>query len=182
MRTRDINSRVVNNVELASELAHNAAGDEMVERGMINDRDEMWVPDDPEKPEEGTHYSSVAQDVFDRWYDYFYDEIQRYSRPYEDIIVVEVKNGLIDNDDSRIFVIDYDNHDDFSIPLEEDIYPEVAIKLLQRGYEVMVKPYDDDHENFTGITIADFEGQSDKEILAYLEEKEEIQFWSTAKA
>lgn len=43
--------------------------------------------------------------------------------------------------------------------------PEQALKLLKQGFEVMVKPYDDDWENLTGIVIEDFEDWSDVDIL-----------------
>ena len=55
--------------------------------------------------------------------------------------------------------------------------PEQALKLLKQGIEIMVKPYDDDWDNFTGITINDFEEETEKEILEYLEEKEKIEIW-----
>lgn len=55
--------------------------------------------------------------------------------------------------------------------------PEQALELLKQGIEIMVKPYDDDWDNFTGITINDFEEETEKEILEYLEEKEKIEIW-----
>lgn len=58
-----------------------------------------------------------------------------------------------------------------------ELTPQEALKLLKEGKEVMVKPYDDDYENFTGIVIEDFEDETDDEILAYLTEKEEIELW-----
>lgn len=56
--------------------------------------------------------------------------------------------------------------------------PEQALELLKQGIEIMVKPYDDDWENFTGIVIEDFEDWSDVDILEYLEEKEQIELWN----
>lgn len=58
-----------------------------------------------------------------------------------------------------------------------ELTPQEALKLLKEGKEVMVKPYDDDYENFTGIVIEDFDDDTDDEILAYLTEKEEIELW-----
>lgn len=58
-----------------------------------------------------------------------------------------------------------------------ELTPKEALKLLKEGKEVMVKPYDDDYENFTGIVIEDFDDDTDDEILAYLTEKEEIELW-----
>lgn len=55
--------------------------------------------------------------------------------------------------------------------------PEQALETLKQGFEVMVLPYDDDYENFTGIYLEDFEDESDDEILEYLKEKEEIELW-----
>lgn len=55
--------------------------------------------------------------------------------------------------------------------------PEQALELLKQGIEIMVKPYDDDYENFTGIYLEDFEDDTDEEILEYLKEKEEIELW-----
>lgn len=58
-----------------------------------------------------------------------------------------------------------------------ELTPQEALKLLKEGKEVMVKPYDDDYENFTGIVIEDFDDDTDDEILSYLTEKEEIELW-----
>lgn len=58
-----------------------------------------------------------------------------------------------------------------------ELTPQEALKLLKEGKEVMVKPYDDDYENFTGIVIEDFDDDTDEEVLAYLTEKEEIELW-----
>ncbi len=72
----DITNITVNRVELASNLAHNAAKDEMLINGSvgdkgINDEDEMFIYDE----EGNTSYTDDAQEVFNTWYDYFYDEI-----------------------------------------------------------------------------------------------------------
>jgi len=64
---------VVNIVELSSELANDAAGNEMIERGLINDRDEMVIPD-PEDSET-LIYTEKAQDIYNHHYDYFYNMI-----------------------------------------------------------------------------------------------------------
>lgn len=55
--------------------------------------------------------------------------------------------------------------------------PEEALEILKNDGEVMVKPYDEDYENFTGIYLEDFEDDTDEEILEYLQEKEEIELW-----
>jgi len=58
-----------------------------------------------------------------------------------------------------------------------ELTPKEALNLLKQGKEVMVKPYDNDFENFSGIAIEDFEDETDEEILTYLTEKEEIELW-----
>lgn len=56
-----------------------------------------------------------------------------------------------------------------------------AIRLLRLGTELMVKPYDGDDENFTGITIDDYEGQEDEEIAESLKDYTDIQNWNEPK-
>lgn len=63
------------------------------------------------------------------------------------------------------------------VDTEHKISPEVALELMEQGLTVMVLPYDEDYANFTGITIEDFEDESDEEILTYLREKDAIEFW-----
>jgi bisphosphoglycerate-dependent phosphoglycerate mutase len=65
----------VNILELASNLAFSATIDEMIANGSISNESEAYV----EETEESTRYTEEAQDVFNRWYDYFYDEILRIS-------------------------------------------------------------------------------------------------------
>jgi bisphosphoglycerate-dependent phosphoglycerate mutase len=65
----------VNILELASNLAEKATIDEMIANGSISNESEAYV----EETEESTRYTEEAQDVFNRWYDYFYDEILRIS-------------------------------------------------------------------------------------------------------
>lgn len=60
---------------------------------------------------------------------------------------------------------------------ENSVTAEEALEHLKAGGEVMVKPYDEDHENFTGITIEDFEDETDEEIIEYLEEKDALEIW-----
>jgi hypothetical protein len=52
-----------------------------------------------------------------------------------------------------------------------------VLNLLKEGAVIMVLPYDDDEENFTGVTIEDFEDETDEEIMNYFIEKDEIEFW-----
>jgi bisphosphoglycerate-dependent phosphoglycerate mutase len=65
----------VNILELASNLAEKAMIDEMIANGSISNESEAYV----KETEESTRYTEEAQDVFNRWYDYFYDEILRIS-------------------------------------------------------------------------------------------------------
>jgi len=65
----------VNILELASNLAEKAMIDEMIANGSISNESEAYV----EETEESTRYTEEAQDVFNRWYDYFYDEILKIS-------------------------------------------------------------------------------------------------------
>lgn len=68
-----INDCLINNVELASNLADNAARDEMIEKHIIAHEDDMWIKDD----NGDTHYTEDAQEIFNRFYDYFYDQIEQ---------------------------------------------------------------------------------------------------------
>lgn len=58
---------------------------------------------------------------------------------------------------------------------KEDIIE--AIELLQEGAVIMVKPYADDYKNFTGVSLEDFEGDTEEEIIDYFSEKKAIEFW-----
>ena len=51
------------------------------------------------------------------------------------------------------------------------------LELLESGATIMVKPYDDDYDEFTGITEEDFLEDTEEEIIQYLLEKDEVQFW-----
>lgn len=71
--TKDETYCRINRVELQSNLAHNSAMDEMINNQSINDEDEMYVDAESDMLE----YTEKAQDVFNRWYDYYYDEINK---------------------------------------------------------------------------------------------------------
>jgi hypothetical protein len=65
---------LINIVELASNLAHNAMFDELVgQQGF--EEDMLIVPSDNDP--EMTKYSDMAQEVFNRYYDYYYGEIEK---------------------------------------------------------------------------------------------------------
>lgn len=62
----------INLVEVASELAHNAMWDEV--------QYDLYSEDLYTKDENGNRvYHHIVQKVFDRWYDYFYDVINKYK-------------------------------------------------------------------------------------------------------
>ena len=68
VKTSDTENEItINNIALASELAHNAACDEMIGEGKINDEEAMWVEDG----DGFKNYSDVAAEIYDRHYDYF---------------------------------------------------------------------------------------------------------------
>jgi hypothetical protein len=62
----------INKIELASELAHGMAKDEMFIDELIADEDDMFVNGETE---DVIVYTEEAQDIFNRWYDYFLSEI-----------------------------------------------------------------------------------------------------------
>lgn len=71
----------VNPLELASELAHNAAKDEMMSdtskgHGMINNESDMFVPTEDK---EDMVYTEEASEVFRRHYAYFEEIIRKYK-------------------------------------------------------------------------------------------------------
>ena len=64
----------VNAIELATNLAYNAAKDEMFREELITNEEEMVVED---QDNNCLIYTEQAQEVFNRWYDYYYDEIEK---------------------------------------------------------------------------------------------------------
>ena len=61
--------------------------------------------------------------------------------------------------------------------IELNVTPEQALTMLKNGEEIMVRPYGDDYDLFTGITIDDYEDQTDADILEDLKEFDDIQQW-----
>ena len=59
------NEVLINNIELASELAHNSTRDEMTAEQYITQEGEMQDNENPE------NYTDHAQEIFNRWYDYY---------------------------------------------------------------------------------------------------------------
>ena len=65
----------INLCEVASELAHETAKSKMISDGSINDDADMWQDDG-----NGVDiYTDEAQDIFNVWYDYFYNFIDGYK-------------------------------------------------------------------------------------------------------
>jgi phosphoserine phosphatase len=62
----------INKIELASELAHDMAKDEMFRNELITDEDDMFINGETE---DIIIYTEEAQDIFNRWFDYFISEI-----------------------------------------------------------------------------------------------------------
>ena len=65
----------INEVELASELAHAATVDELVVNGMVYGSEDELFQSDGSDDEESTIYKEDVQNVFNGWYDYFYELI-----------------------------------------------------------------------------------------------------------
>ena len=64
-------NKTMNVVELASVLAH-----ERMKMEIGASEDEVWVGLDDEEADTLT-YIDEAQDVFNEWYDYYYDQIEK---------------------------------------------------------------------------------------------------------
>jgi hypothetical protein len=64
-------NKTINVVELASVLAH-----ERMKMEIGATEDEVWLGLDDEEADTLT-YIDEAQDVFNEWYDYYYDKIEK---------------------------------------------------------------------------------------------------------
>lgn len=64
-------NKTINIVELASELAH-----ERMKMEIGASEDEVWVTDGILQ-DDCLIYMDEAQDVFNEWYDYYYDQIEK---------------------------------------------------------------------------------------------------------
>lgn len=64
-------NKTINIVELASVLAH-----ERMKMEIGASEDEVWLGIDDEEADTLT-YIDEAQDVFNEWYDYYYDQIEK---------------------------------------------------------------------------------------------------------
>ena len=73
IKDEDENNITLNKIELASELAHKATVDELVLNGDYNSEDDLHNFDD----EDVLTYKEEVQDVFNRWYDFYIDEIEK---------------------------------------------------------------------------------------------------------
>ncbi len=67
----------INIVEVASELAHDAmVKDAFNEEIIIGSQDEVYVSVD----EDELIYTDVCQEIFDKYYDYYYDRLLKLKR------------------------------------------------------------------------------------------------------
>ena len=64
-------NKTINIVELASVLAH-----ERMKMEIGASEDEVWIGLDDEEADTLT-YIDEAKDVFNEWYDYYYDQIEK---------------------------------------------------------------------------------------------------------
>lgn len=63
----------INPVELASKLAHTRTKDEMLfETNLIETENDMYITIEDKQE---NRYTDEAQEVFNRWYDYYYEII-----------------------------------------------------------------------------------------------------------
>jgi hypothetical protein len=61
---------------------------------------------------------------------------------------------------------------------EDEVTPEEAYEILQDGDTIMIKGWDmNEPRLYAGVTIEDFEGESEEEIIKTLSEYESIQYW-----
>jgi hypothetical protein len=64
----------INEVEAASNLAEAATKLELVVRGEYDSEDSLYVEDEDSGD---TRYTEQAQDVFDDWNDYYYEQLTK---------------------------------------------------------------------------------------------------------
>lgn len=60
----------INIVEASSKLAHKAMIDEMLREEIIITEEEAFIENDGV-----IQYTGLAQEIFDKYYDYYYDEL-----------------------------------------------------------------------------------------------------------
>jgi len=87
---------IVNIIKLSTDLAHNAARDEMINRmdnSYINYEEEMYVDDNE------SVYTEDAQKVFNGWYNYFYNEIKNHENKIKELsnIIFSLEQAVIAN-------------------------------------------------------------------------------------
>ena len=65
----------INIIDVSCQLAHISAFEDMKREGLIDNEDEMICNADDE--EDVAIYTEKAQDVFNDWYDFYYDLIEK---------------------------------------------------------------------------------------------------------
>jgi len=92
----------INEVLLASQLAHDAAFQEM--RDLLNSEDDMWVNKDNE--DEELQYTDEIQEVYSRWYDYFYAQIMTCV---DEPLKLKINTRVLDEEGLMYQVLYHDN-------------------------------------------------------------------------
>ncbi len=70
----------INIVEVASELAHDTMVRDSFIEGVINDETEVYVSFNKADDDGEIIYTDFCQNIFDKWYDYYYDKLLKLKR------------------------------------------------------------------------------------------------------
>ena len=70
----------INIVEVASELAHDTMVRDSFIDGIINDETEVYVSFNKADDDGEIIYTDVCQEIFDKYYDYYYDRLLKLKR------------------------------------------------------------------------------------------------------
>ena len=70
----------INIVEVASELAHDTMVRDSFIEGIINDETEVYVSFNEADDDGEIIYTDFCQNIFDKWYDYYYDKLLKLKR------------------------------------------------------------------------------------------------------
>jgi len=68
----------INVIEVASDLAHESMKDEIKFNEAFHNypsEEDLYEPGNPEAPDEGLIYKEKYQEIFNRWYDYYFEMI-----------------------------------------------------------------------------------------------------------
>lgn len=100
--------------------------------------------------------------------------------PVRNIVEVELEDGSIVKPANGYHIKDAATPITKSkkVDKNDDVTPKKALELMKEGYEIRVRGYDDDYKNFTGVSIADYDGWEDDEIIETLAEYLQLQSWN----